>query len=75
VTAFLVNRYPENTPKIITLEPFEAACLFKSGVEGKMCSVGGDLETMMAGLACGVPSTLAWPILRDHITAFMKINE
>ena len=40
-----------------------------------MCSVGGNLETMMAGLACGVPSTLAWPILRDHVTAFMKINE
>jgi diaminopropionate ammonia-lyase len=83
----MLNRYP-NEPdffsgkidvrpatKFISLEPYEAACAFKSGVEGKFATVGGDMPTMMAGLACGVPSTLAYPILRDHFTAYAKISE
>jgi diaminopropionate ammonia-lyase len=71
----LINRYPQNSPKFITIEPYEAACVFKSGVKGQLSTVEGDLETMMAGLACGVPSTLAWPILRDHVSAFVKVSE
>jgi diaminopropionate ammonia-lyase len=83
----MLNRYP-NEPdffsgkidvrpatKFISLEPYEAACAFKSGVEGKFATVGGDMPTMMAGLACGVPSTLAYPVLRDHFTAYAKISE
>ena len=60
---------------IITMEPYNAACLYKSGVAGKLEIVDGDLETMMAGLACGIPSTMAWPILRDHSTAFVMLSE
>jgi len=75
VAGYMVNRYPENPPKFISIEPYEAACAFKSGVEGKFSTVGGDMPTMMAGLACGVPSTLAYPILRDHFTAYTKMSE
>lgn len=71
----MVNRYPENTPKFISIEPYEAACAYKSCVEGKFATVGGDMNTMMAGLACGVPSTLAYPILRDHFTAHTMMSE
>ena len=34
--------------------------------------MGGSLQTLMAGLACGEPSTLAWNILKDYSTAFMS---
>ena len=30
---------------------------------------------MCNGMACGVPSTLAWPILRDLATAFISHDE
>ena len=34
--------------------------------------MGGDLRTLMAGLACGEPSSLAWSILKDYSAAFMS---
>ena len=42
-------------PKIITLEPEKAACAFASAQAGAMTAVGGDHDTMIQGLACGVP--------------------
>lgn len=34
--------------------------------------VDGDLQTIMAGLACGEPNTISWDILRNHATAFVS---
>ncbi|MBQ3405957.1 MAG: diaminopropionate ammonia-lyase, partial [Lachnospiraceae bacterium] len=34
--------------------------------------VSGDLTTIMAGLACGEPNTIAWDILRNHVDAFLS---
>ncbi len=57
-------------PIVLTLEPETAACAFESAkrADGEMAIVEGDLETMIAGLACGVPSDLAWPILWEHVS-------
>lgn len=56
-------------PVALTLEPRNAACAFESARrgDGEMATVDGDLETMIAGLACGVPSALGWPILAEHV--------
>ena len=32
----------------------------------------GDLKTIMAGLNCGVPSGIGWPILKDVASAFLS---
>ena len=32
----------------------------------------GDLETIMAGLNCGTPSGIGWPILKDAAIAFLS---
>jgi diaminopropionate ammonia-lyase len=37
--------------------------------------VNGDLDTVMAGLACGDVSLLAWEILEDHGDAVMAISD
>ena len=37
--------------------------------------VTGDLETMIAGLACGVPSSFAWPILSEHVAVFVSVDD
>lgn len=51
----------------IIAEPITADCIYKSGTSdtGDAISVGGDLKTIMAGLACGVPNPVTWQILRD----------
>ena len=58
--------------KIITVEPRGAACVFQSHVEGKLFALEGDLKTIMAGLNCGTPSGLGWPILKNSAFAFMS---
>jgi len=62
-------------PTFIVMEPKNAACGFKSAQEGKLSEVSGDLETMIAGLACGVPSSIAWPILHEHVSAFVSLED
>ena len=53
---------PQKLPKFVVLEPKNAACGFESAKKGELTEVAGDLETMIAGLACGIPSSIAWPI-------------
>jgi len=72
VLGYLVERARidgQNPPICVTLEPKNAACAFASAErgDGQMASVDGDLETMIAGLACGVPSDIGWPILAKHV--------
>ena len=58
-------------PLAISVEPHNADCVFRSvrAGDGRARAVDGDLRTMMAGLACGEVSTLAWEILREHLFA------
>ena len=57
-------------PKVILVEPKNAACAYASAVkaDGSMVAVDGDLETMVAGLACGELSEIGWPILARNVT-------
>jgi diaminopropionate ammonia-lyase len=74
---YYVNRYDARRPKIICVEPAEAACLFASvkSPGGKLSLASGNFKTMMAGLNCGTPSLLAWPILRTGVDAFLTISD
>lgn len=67
----------QKAPAYISMEPHNANCVFQSikAGDGQMRTVGGNLETLMAGLACGQPSSLAWPILRAGLTAAMSIPD
>lgn len=70
VLSYLVERAAalgSPRPIALTLEPQAAACVYESALDGSVKTVDGDLDTMIAGLACGVPSTLAWPILAEHV--------
>lgn len=72
ITAYIVNKYPDNPPKIVIAEAGIADCLYQGAVanDGKYRIVDGDLQTIMAGLACGEPNIVCWEILRNHVTAF-----
>jgi diaminopropionate ammonia-lyase len=62
-------------PLLIVVEPTRAACLLESAREGALSIVGGNLETIMAGLACGEPSLLAWQELELAAWAFVSIPD
>ena len=54
------------------IEPTAAACLYRSALaeDGQPHNVEGDLDTIMAGLACGEPNPIAWEILKDRADYF-----
>jgi len=66
VTGFFANLFPSDPPRVIVVEADTAACLYKGAVagDGSPRIVGGDLETIMAGLACGEPNTISWDSMR-----------
>ena len=74
VVGFFANLFPTDPPKFIVMEAEKAACLYEGACrkDGKPAIVGGDLETIMAGLACGEPNIIAWDILRNHADAFLS---
>jgi diaminopropionate ammonia-lyase len=62
-------------PALIVVEPDRAACLLASAELGERTAIPGDLDTIMAGLACGEPSLLAWQELDRGAAAFMAIPD
>lgn len=74
VQGYFANSYPENPPKVIVMEASVADCLYKGAVakDGSVRFVDGDMQTIMAGLACGEPNTISWDILKNHVTAFLS---
>lgn len=74
VVGFFHDLFPENPPKTIIMEAQAADCLYRGAVagDGQLRTVDGDLQTIMAGLACGEPNTISWDILRNHASFFVS---
>ncbi len=62
-------------PMFIVAEPDKAACLLASAEAGEPVAIPGDLDTLMAGLACGEPSILAWQELARAADVFMAVPD
>ncbi len=62
-------------PIFVVAEPDKAACLLASAEAGEPVAIPGDLDTLMAGLACGEPSLLAWQELSRAADAFMAVPD
>ncbi len=62
-------------PALIVVEPETAGCLLLSAEAGALTTAPGSLDTIMAGLACGEPSLLAWQELERATTAFMTVPD
>ena len=60
--------------KTIVVEANLADCLYKSSVigDGEAYSVGGDMQTIMAGLACGEANIISWEILKTYSDTFIS---
>jgi diaminopropionate ammonia-lyase len=75
VCAYLWERLGADRPRCIVVEPDKADCLYRSAECGRPTPAQGALDTIMAGLACGEVSLLAWPILDRGADAFMTVGD
>lgn len=75
VCGYFWERFGSARPRVIVVEPERADCLMQSARNGKVTAVHGDLDTVMAGLACGEVSLLAWEILAAGADAFSVVSD
>lgn len=75
VCAPLWWKFGTSRPRFIIVEPDNAACLHASAVAGRAVHIEGDLDTVMAGLSCGEPSLIAWPLLAAGVHYFMCLDD
>lgn len=75
VCAYFWERNPHRRPVFVVVEPTQAACLLVSAKQGTPTAVTGALDTIMAGLACGEVSLLAWDILAHGANAFCTVDD
>lgn len=75
VAGYFTRRYGNQRPAIILADPDRSACWLETLRAGEPTAVSGDLDTMMAGLACGEVSLVAWTILREHADAVVAVPD
>lgn len=77
VLGYLVDALGIQNFKAIVSEPVTADCVYQSAQNksGQLIAVDGDLNSIMAGLACGEVNPITWPILKDCTFAFAKVED
>ena len=75
IAGFFVSIYGDECPMIVIVEPNKADCFYKSALAGERRFVTDDMNTIMAGLACGEPCTIAWEILSRAASAFISFPD
>lgn len=77
MVGYFANKYKENPPVMVVVEAEAAACLYKGAkaADGDIRIVDGDMDTIMAGLACGEPNITSWDILKNHVTCFIAAED
>jgi diaminopropionate ammonia-lyase len=62
-------------PRLLGVEPLAAACVLRSLRAGRIVTVPGPHDSIMAGLNCGTPSLVAWPSLRAGLDAVVAVAD
>lgn len=75
VASYLWEYYGAQRPRLIVVEPEQADCLYQSALVGRPAMATGSVDSVMAGLACGETSPLAWQILEGCIDDFMTVSD
>jgi len=75
VVSYLWEYYGERRPHMVVVEPVQADCLYQSALQGQAAKASGSVDSVMAGLACGETSALAWQFLAPAVDHFMTISD
>ena len=77
IVSYFLSRGKGAEPVITIVEPREAACIYQSvsAGDGKVHPVTGNPVTIMAGLNCGTPCGVVWPVMRDSADRFCACDD
>ncbi len=75
IASYFWELFGEQRPTFVVVEPEQADCLYQSAIAGKASNATGSVDSVMAGLACGETSPLAWKFLQPCIDFFMTIQD
>lgn len=73
--ARLWRSWGADRPRFAVVEARGAECFRRSMAAGEPASLEGPYDTRMGGLACGEPSSVAWPVLRDGADFFLGVPD
>ena len=74
---FFVKTYGVDRPKLVCLEPLASDGFLETALtkDGTITATKGKLDSMMAGLNCGIPSTVAWRVIQQSMNAFFAFGD
>ncbi|NIE75986.1 diaminopropionate ammonia-lyase [Pantoea sp. Tr-811] len=75
IVSYLWELHGQQRPRFVMVEPEQADCLLQSAVQGRAARATGSVDSVMAGLACGETSPLAWRFLETSVDGFMTISD
>jgi diaminopropionate ammonia-lyase len=75
IISYFWEFYDHKRPTFVVVEPEQADCLFQSALQGQAAKATGSVDSVMAGLACGETSPLAWQFLQPAVDFFMTITD
>ncbi|MFM0293958.1 MULTISPECIES: diaminopropionate ammonia-lyase [Paraburkholderia] len=75
IVGYLWEFHQLNRPRFIVVEPNQADCLYQSAAAGRVTKAAGSVDSLMAGLACGEASPIAWKILQAGADYFMTVSD
>ncbi|MCF0149405.1 MAG: diaminopropionate ammonia-lyase [Clostridium sp.] len=74
IQGFFASVFGEDCPTTVIVEAKEAACYYESAIanDGSPRVVGGDMPTIMAGLACGEVNITGFEVLKNYAKVFVS---
>lgn len=74
IAGLFASLYGEDRPIVTIVEPNKADCHYRTAQanDGVLHFVTEEMDTIMAGLACGEPCTISWKILSDYADHFIS---
>lgn len=75
IASYLWELQGVQRPTLVMVEPAQADCLYQSALAGRPANASGSVDSVMAGLACGETSPLAWKFLENSVDFFMTLHD
>lgn len=74
IQGFFASVFGKECPTTVIVEAKEAACYYESAIanDGIPRAVGGDMPTIMAGLACGEVNITGFQVLKNYSKVFVS---
>ena len=70
-----IARYLDNVPKVIVVEPDNAACVMESIKAGKIKKISIKKESLMGGMSCDEVSLVPWEILKNSVSYCITVSD